>query len=86
MDKLVLKPYNSDKEMEEFRYKRYRHLDFSNLKELQLIGISIKEIPVWLHKCVNFHKIVIEGTDISAVEPEEVPINTSELCLRDNRL
>lgn len=39
VERLVLRESNSDKDMEAFKYKRYRHLDISNLKEIQVQGI-----------------------------------------------
>ena len=35
------------------KYKKYKHLDISNLKQITANRVGLQEIPSWLRECRN---------------------------------
>ena len=55
---MVLKEARVAKEINDIKYRKYKHLDLSNLKVIECRGIGLKELPRWLRICSNL-KIII---------------------------
>jgi Leucine-rich repeat (LRR) protein len=48
---LVVRDEMEKKQNEQLKYKKYRHLDLSNLKCIELSSIRLTGIPKWLKEC-----------------------------------
>jgi Leucine-rich repeat (LRR) protein len=56
-----------EKEQKELKYKKYRHLDLSNLKHIEVSSAQLSEIPRWLKECHNLQKLNLNNNRISEV-------------------
>jgi Leucine-rich repeat (LRR) protein len=56
-----------EKEKEQLKYKKYRHLDLSNLKHIEVKSIKLSEIPKWLKECHSLQKLNLNNNRISEV-------------------
>jgi Leucine-rich repeat (LRR) protein len=76
-----------DKEKERLKYKKYRQLDLSNLKHIEVKAMGLKELPSWLRECHNLQTLELADNHISAVVgKEQLPIFLTSLSLRNNGL
>jgi hypothetical protein len=47
----------NEKEKEQLRYRKYRHLELSNLKHIEVISVGLRGIPNWVVECHNLQTL-----------------------------
>ena len=69
------------------KYKKYNHVDLSNIKQISGNNVELNKIPEWIPLCRNLKIILLEHNNLKGeIKKEQLPPNLTHIDFTGNQI